>query len=51
MAIRESREEGLAEGKHEKAIETAKNLFAMGLSVEQIAKATYLSIDEVKELI
>ncbi|NME72921.1 Rpn family recombination-promoting nuclease/putative transposase [Flammeovirga aprica] len=48
------REEGLVEGRKEgeynKAIETAKNLFKMNLTEEQIANVTGLSIDEVREL-
>ena len=43
-------EEGLAEGALQKAIETAKNLLLMQLSVEQIAQATGLSIDEIEQL-
>ena len=30
----------LAEGSHHKALETARNLYAMGLSTEKIAQAT-----------
>ncbi len=54
-AIHYAKEEGLAEGlekgEHKKAIETAKNLLAIGLSIDQISKATGLSIDEIKLLI
>ena len=39
--------EGIAQGAYEKAIETAKNLLAMGLSIENICKATDLSTEEV----
>ena len=39
--------QGIAQGEHLKAIETAKNLLAMKLSVENISKATGLSIEEV----
>jgi predicted transposase/invertase (TIGR01784 family) len=46
--------EGKAEGKAEGLIdgkrETAINLLSMGLSVEQIAKATGLSIEEIESL-
>ena len=45
-----AREEGLAEGALQKAIETAKNLLLMQLSVEQIAQATGLSVDEIEQL-
>ena len=46
----EGRAEGRAEGEKKKAIETARNLLAMNLSVEQISQATGLSIEEVKSL-
>ena len=39
--------QGISQGEHQKAIETAKNLLAMKLSVENISKATGLSIEEV----
>ena len=39
--------QGISQGEHQKAIETAKNLLAMKLSVEDISKATGLSIEEV----
>lgn len=48
--LAEGRQEGLAEGEHKKAIETAKNLRLMGLTVEQISKATGLPVDEIKQL-
>ncbi|MBB3698833.1 Rpn family recombination-promoting nuclease/putative transposase [Flammeovirga yaeyamensis] len=37
-------------GAQKKAIETAKKILKMGLSIEQVAEATGLSIDEVKQL-
>ena len=43
-------EEGLAEGALQKAIETAKNFLKMGLSIEQVAQGTGLSIEEVEQL-
>ena len=47
----EAKQEGKQEGKLENAIETARNLINMGLlTFEQIAQATKLSIDQVKEL-
>ena len=46
----EGKKEGLAEGERKKAIETAKNLLTIGLTIEQISKATGLIIDEVKLL-
>ena len=45
-----SREEGIAEGAHNQAIETARRLIQMNLAFEQIADATGLSVDEVKSL-
>ena len=48
--LKQGKEAGLVEGEHKKAIETAENLLAIGLSIEQIAKATGLSIEDIKEL-
>ena len=42
--------EGISQGAYEKAIETAKNLLAMNLSIENIAKATGLDINTIKDL-
>jgi predicted transposase/invertase (TIGR01784 family) len=42
--------EGITQGAEQKAIETAKNLFSMSLSIEQIAKATGLSVEYLKTL-
>ena len=44
------REEGLAEGKHKKAIETAKNMLAKGLNIELVSQCTGLNVDEIKTL-
>ena len=41
---------GLAEGSRQKALETAKNLLVLGLSVANIAKATGLTQAEVEAL-
>jgi predicted transposase/invertase (TIGR01784 family) len=46
----EGRAEGRAEGLYQKSIETAQNLIKMGLSDEQIAQATGLSIEQIKNL-
>ena len=46
--IAEGMEKGRAEGKHEANTETAQRLLAMGLSAEQVAKATQLSLDIIK---
>ena len=45
-----AKNEGITQGAYEKAIETAKNLLAMNLSIENIAKATGLDINTIKEL-
>ena len=38
-------QKGMEEGKHEANTETAQRLLAMGLSAEQVAKATQLPLD------
>ena len=43
-------EEGMEKGKHEANTETAQRLLAMGLSAEQVAKATQLSLEIIKNL-
>ena len=43
-------EKGREEGKHEANIETAQRLLAMGLSAEQVAKATQLPLEIIKNL-
>ena len=42
--------QGISQGEHQKAIETAKNLLTMSLSIENIAKATGLSTEEIQAL-
>ena len=44
------RREGRQEGEREKAIQIAKNMFAMRLDIELIAKITGLSADELEAL-
>ena len=44
------RNEGISLGAQQKAIETAKKFLAMGLSVEQVADGTGLSIEEIEKL-
>ena len=46
----ESFDMGLAEGSHQKALETAKNLLQFGLSREKIAQATGLTQAEVEAI-
>ena len=43
-------EKGRAEGKHEANTETAQRLLTMGLSAEQVAKATQLPLEIIKNL-
>ena len=46
----DERREGIAEGEANANIATAKRLFSMGLSVQDIAKATTLPIEKIEEL-
>ena len=48
--IAEGMEKGRAEGKHEANTETAQRLLAMGLSAEQVSKATQLPLEIIKNL-
>ena len=41
---------GLTEGMRQKALDTAKKLHEMGLSIEQIAQATDLTVEEIKKI-
>ncbi|WP_052326462.1 hypothetical protein [Halobacteroides halobius] len=51
MTIAEKlREEGKKEGKREGKLETAKNLLEMNMDIKQIAKATQLSEEKIKEI-
>ena len=42
--------QGISQGAEQKAIETAKNLIAMHLSLEDIVKATGLSFETVEKI-
>ena len=46
----EERRVAFAQGSYQKALETAKNLIDIGLSVENISKATGLSCEEIEKL-
>ena len=47
----DGRKEGLADGQKIKAIEDAENLLRMNLgTIEQIAQATSLSVEKVREI-
>ena len=50
IALAEGKQIGLQEGAEQKAIETAKKLISMGLSLEQVAEGTGLSLEKVQEL-
>ena len=49
-AKREGLAEGIEIGMNQKAQDIAKNMLAMGLSAEQVAKATQLSLEIIKNL-
>ena len=49
-AYREGLAEGIEQGIEQTKIETAKKLFSMGLSLEQVAEGTGLPLEKVKEL-
>ncbi|MBQ3923774.1 MAG: hypothetical protein II707_10785 [Spirochaetales bacterium] len=42
--------EGIAEGSHAAKLETARNFLRMGLSTEQVAQGTGLSLEEINKL-
>ena len=42
--------QGISQGAEQKAIETAKNLLAMNLPLDSIAKATGLTLESVQNL-
>ncbi|MBQ3923849.1 MAG: hypothetical protein II707_11175, partial [Spirochaetales bacterium] len=44
------RKEGFAEGSHFNAVENARNFLRMGLSKEQVAEGTGLSMEEIQKL-
>ena len=48
--IAQGKQEGISEGSYQKALETAKNLLVLGLSVANIAQATGLTEKEIKQL-
>ena len=50
IGLVEGKEIGLAEGEAKEKLATAKRLFSMGLSVQDIAKATSLPIEQVEAL-
>lgn len=50
-AKEEGREEGRVEGIAEEKLATAKRLLGMGLTQEQVAKGTDLSIEDIERLV
>ena len=44
-------EKGIEQGEKKKAIEIAKNLLKMGLSIDQVVEASKLSVEEIKRII
>ena len=49
--IEQGMERERIEGKYRKAIETAKRLHQMGLSLEKISEAVNLSLEKVKQIL
>ena len=41
---------GITQGAYQRAVETAKKFLSMGLSVEQVADGTGLSVEEIEKL-
>ena len=50
MRIKDIREESLAEGVAEEKLATAKRFLSMGLSVQDVAKGTLLSVEQVEKI-
>ena len=42
--------QGISQGAYENAVKTAKNFLSMGLSIEQIARGTGLSLEALQQL-
>ena len=47
---RENINDGISKGENKKSIEIAKNLLSMNMSLEDISKATGLSVEEINKL-
>ena len=50
IALKEGEAKGFSEGSYLAKLETAKNLLELGLSIENIAKATGLTEAEIEQL-
>ncbi len=48
--LKQGIEQGIAEGSHSAKLETARNFLQMGLSKEQVAQGTGLSVEEIQNL-
>lgn len=48
--LQEGIEKGLEEGKYKKALQTAEKCLAKGLSIEEIAEITELSVEEIQRI-
>ena len=42
--------QGISQGEHQAKIETAKNLLTMGISIEQVAQGTGLSLEIIENI-
>ena len=49
-SLANAKAEGMAEGKHDEKLETAKNMLKLGFDIETIAKVTGLSAEEIEKL-
>ena len=50
IGIQQGIQQGFSDGAYQKAIETARNLFRLGLSIENIAEATGLAKEEIESI-
>ena len=50
MRMKDIREESLAKGEAKEKLATAKRLLSMGLSVQDVAKATLLSVEQIEKI-
>lgn len=48
--MKDIREESLAKGEAEEKLATAKRLLSIGLSVQDVAKGTSLSVEQVEKI-
>ena len=50
QGVQQGIQQGFSDGAYQKAIETARNLFRLGLSIENIAEATGLAKEEIESI-